>query len=102
MARPLAAQVVALAQYAQQAGLDGVVASPREAAAIKAACGADFIVVTPGIRPQVTNDDQRRTATPAEAVAAGSDYLVVGRPITEAPDPLAACAAVLAEMRGSG
>lgn len=97
-ARPLDEQVVALAQCARQAGLDGVVASVREAAAIKAACGIDFKVITPGIRPANTADDQRRVATPAVAVQAGADFLVVGRPITAAPDPLAACAAILREI----
>lgn len=99
VARPLEEQVVALAKLAQQAGLDGVVASPREAAAIKAACGPDFLVITPGIRPDTgVADDQRRTATPADAVAAGADFIVVGRPITQADDPAAVCAAVIGAL----
>jgi orotidine-5'-phosphate decarboxylase len=97
-ARPMDEQVLALAKLAKQAGLDGVVASVSETAAIKAACGQDFVVITPGIRPAAVADDQRRIATPREAIQAGSDYLVVGRPITQAPDPVAACAAVLEEI----
>ena len=99
VSRPLLDQVVTLAQLAREAGLDGVVASVAETAAIKAACGQNFQVITPGIRPASgTADDQRRVATPRDAIAAGADYLVVGRPITQAPDPLAACAAILDEI----
>jgi len=100
-ARKAEAQVIALARLAQEAGLDGVVASVLEAAAIKDACGDDFTVITPGIRPAQADDDQRRVATPAAAVEAGADYLVVGRPITQAEHPLAACEAILAEIRGA-
>lgn len=78
--------------------LDGVVCSGQEAAAVKAACGRDFLCLTPGIRPAGGDDDQRRTVTPAEAVAAGADYLVVGRPVTRAADPRAAALALLDQM----
>jgi orotidine-5'-phosphate decarboxylase len=91
--------VVRLARLAQQAGLDGVVASPREIAAIRRACGPGFLIVTPGIRPATAaSDDQARIATPERAIQAGADYLVVGRPITAAPDPVAAADAIVAEI----
>jgi orotidine-5'-phosphate decarboxylase len=93
------AQVVEVAARAKWSGLDGVIASPREAAAIKTACGSDFLVVTPGIRPAGSADsDQRRTSTPAEAVTAGADYLVVGRPVVHAADPVSAVARLLEEI----
>jgi orotidine-5'-phosphate decarboxylase len=97
--RPLLEQVVHLARLAQAAGLDGVVASPQEIAAIRAACGPDFQIVTPGIRPagQEGSDDQARTLTPRDAVAAGATYLVIGRPITAAADPRAAAEAIAAD-----
>ncbi len=91
--------VIRLARLAQSAGLDGVVASPREISAIRQACGPGFLIVTPGIRPaSAATNDQARIATPASAILAGADYLVVGRPITGAPDPVAAADAVVAEM----
>jgi len=95
----LPASVRRLALLAQAAGLDGVVASPHEVALIREACGKDFVIVTPGIRPAGSaRGDQARTATPKAALAAGADYLVVGRPILEAPDPAAAAEAIVAEM----
>jgi orotidine-5'-phosphate decarboxylase len=95
--------VIRLARLAQSAGLDGVVASPREISAIRQACGHGLLIVTPGIRPaSAATNDQARIATPASAMAAGADYLVVGRPITGAPDPVAAADAIVAEMDGAG
>jgi orotidine-5'-phosphate decarboxylase len=93
--------VLELAGASQAAGLDGVVCSGREAASIKAACGADFLCLTPGIRipdPSAAPDDQRRVMTPEAAVAAGSDFLVVGRPITRAADPAASARDILRRM----
>ena len=82
---------VRLATLARSANLPGVVASPHEIAAIRAVCGGDFVIVTPGIRPEgADRGDQRRTTTPAAAIAAGADYIVVGRPVTEARDARAA------------
>jgi orotidine-5'-phosphate decarboxylase len=95
-------RVVKLARLAKQAGLDGVVASPQEVRAIRRACGKDFLIVVPGVRPAVGSgiekDDQSRFATPTEAIRGGADYLVIGRPITGAPDPQAAARAILEEM----
>lgn len=83
--------VVNLAKAAQKAGLDGVVASPRETRMIREACGPDFRIITPGIRNNdAPQDDQKRTLTVGEAIAAGSDFPVIGRPIYDAPDPVAA------------
>jgi orotidine-5'-phosphate decarboxylase len=90
-------QVLRLAELTKDAGLDGVVASPRETAAIRRRCGTDFAIVTPGIRggsADATKGDQERTMSPAEAIAAGASYLVIGRPIIGAPDPLAAARAI--------
>lgn len=100
VARPVLEQVVHLARLAKQSGLDGVVASPQETAAIRAACGPDFQIVTPGIRPadQQGKDDQARTLTPTEAMKAGSTYLVIGRPITGAPDPREAAKQIFASL----
>lgn len=105
-------QVLYLAKLAQSVGLDGIVASPKEALTIRWACGEQFLIVTPGIRPaaeepaddilsnakQHAADDQQRTATPKEALKAGADYLVVGRPILEAPDPIPVVQSILRDL----
>lgn len=92
-------QVLRLAALTESAGLDGVVCSPREAVAIRAQSSADFRLVTPGVRPAAASlDDQKRVMTPGDAIRAGSNYLVVGRPITAAADPLASLAAINAEV----
>ncbi|MBK7590234.1 MAG: orotidine-5'-phosphate decarboxylase [Betaproteobacteria bacterium] len=105
MAGPTAAAARRLALLAQAAGLDGVVCSAQEAVPLRAACGAAFKLVTPGIRPRGSaRDDQARIITPEAAIANGADYLVIGRPITQAPDPLAALAAInasLANLQGN-
>ncbi|HEX7214446.1 MAG TPA: orotidine-5'-phosphate decarboxylase [Methylomirabilota bacterium] len=91
--------VLHLARMAAESGLDGCVASPNEIAALRADRGADWVIVTPGVRPAGSDSgDQSRIATPRAAVQAGARYLVVGRPITAAPDPARAAEAVLAEM----
>jgi orotidine-5'-phosphate decarboxylase len=98
--RPLLDHVLALARMAQDAGLRGVVASPRESEAIRQACGSDFLIVTPGIRGAgATSDDQARTMGPSEAVRAGATHIVVGRPIIGATDPRAAAEAIVQELR---
>ncbi len=100
--RSVVEQVLALASLAKGAGLHGVVASPQETAAIRAACGPDFAIVTPGIRGAAAGgekNDQVRTMGPAEAVRAGASYIVVGRPIIGAPDPRAAAEAIAKELR---
>ncbi len=90
---------VRLARLAQQAGLDGVVCSPLDIAAVREACGPDFRLMTPGVRPAGSAlGDQKRVMSPGEATAAGADWLVVGRPITEAEDPGAAAAAIAGEI----
>ncbi len=99
--RPAADQVRRLAALALRCGLDGVVASPQEVAVLRAECGPDFRLVIPGVRPSwAPADDQKRVTTPAEAVAAGADHLVIGRPITRADDPAAAAARIAAEIAG--
>lgn len=93
--------VLLRARLAQEAGCHGVICSGREARAVKAELGKDFLVVTPGIRPvwtTVSNDDQKRIVTPKAAIHAGADYLVVGRPIRKAADPVAAARQVVAEI----
>lgn len=95
----VADQVVRLALLTQEAGMDGVVASPHEVAGIRAACGRRFIIVSPGIRSQGgRRNDQRRVMTPEEAIRAGVDYIVVGRPIAEAKNPINAVAEIVSEM----
>lgn len=92
-------QVVRWAKLAQESGLNGVVASPKEITAIRAACGADFVVITPGVRPAwAAVNDQKRVMTPKEAVQAGASYLVVGRPITGQADPVEAAKRIVNEM----
>ena len=96
---PLREQVKRLAALAQSSGADGVVCSPREIAPLRAMCGPDFALVVPGIRPAwAAAGDQKRVMAPAEALAAGADYLVVGRPITEQADPLQAARRIVEEL----
>ena len=100
--RPLEEVVLSYAARAKAAGLDGVVCSPREAGAVHARCGNDFLTVTPGVRfAEGDRGDQKRVMTPAEARKIGSDYIVVGRPITAAPDPVAAYARCVREFSGN-
>lgn len=97
--RTIEEEVLLLARLAQSAGLDGVVASPHEVEAVRRQCGDEFIVVTPGVRPRGQDaGDQVRVRTPGDAIAAGADYIVVGRPILMAEDPRAAVEEILAEM----
>jgi len=99
VAAPPSRWAVQLAQAAQQAGLDGVVTSAHEGPAIRRACGKGFLLVVPAIRPhRAGRGDQARVATPADAIRAGADYLVVGRPITAARDPRAAATRMIREM----
>jgi len=93
-------QVLRLAGLTKQAGLDGVVCSAQEAQLLKKQLGEDFCLVTPGIRPKTASlDDQSRVVTPSQAVALGADYLVIGRPITQAADPLQALQAIHQELQ---
>jgi orotidine-5'-phosphate decarboxylase len=96
--RTLRGQVTHLAREAQAAGLDGVIASPQEIREIRGACGPRFLIVTPGVRPaDAAHGDQRRVLTPGEAVRAGADYVVIGRPILAAPDPVEAAKKIVEE-----
>src|SRR5579862_1405198 len=96
---PVDVQVQRLALLAKAAGVDGAVCSPQEVAMLRQACGPDFLLVVPGIRPAgAAIGDQKRVQTPRAAIEAGADYLVIGRPITEANDPAGAARAILAEL----
>jgi orotidine-5'-phosphate decarboxylase len=96
------AQVRKLARLAEACGLDGVVASPLEVKTVRAAVSRNFLIVTPGVRPSgASHDDQKRVMTPAEAIGAGADYIVIGRPIIKTEDPARAALGVLEEMRGA-
>lgn len=96
---PVAEMVVKLARLAQKAGIEGVVASPLEIPLIREACGRDFLIVTPGVRPAfAVTDDQKRVMTPTEAIVAGADYLVIGRPISAAHEPIKAAEAIIEEI----
>jgi orotidine-5'-phosphate decarboxylase len=98
--RPLREHVQHLAREAQAAGLDGVVASPHEITDIRQACGNSFLIVTPGVRPaEASQDDQRRVLTPGDAIRAGADYVVVGRPILAAPDRVEAAKRIADECQ---
>jgi orotidine-5'-phosphate decarboxylase len=99
---PLEDQVTRLALLTAECGLDGVVCSPREIERLRRECGPDFKLVVPGVRPSwASGDDQKRTMSPAEAMAKGADYLVIGRPVSEAPDPTAAAYRILEELERS-
>lgn len=102
MSGPIESCAVALARLAKKAGMDGAVCSAHEARAIRRACGPEFVILIPGVRPRSgAANDQSRIATPAEAVRAGADYLVVGRPITAAPNPKSAVSDIVAEMNSA-
>jgi orotidine-5'-phosphate decarboxylase len=92
-----------LAHLAKSADCDGVVCSAQESAELRAGCGNDFLLLTPGIRPKgAESQDQVRVMTPSEAIKSGSNWIVVGRPITRAPDPVSAAEATLSEIAGLG
>jgi len=91
-----------LALLAKNSHLDGVVASPHEIGAIRDNCGKDFLIITPGVRPAGAEvGDQKRVMTPGEAVSKGADYVVIGRPITKAEDPVAAARAIAKEIESA-
>jgi orotidine-5'-phosphate decarboxylase len=93
------AEVLRLAELARECGLNGVIASPREIQPIRESCGSDFLIVTPGIRPaRAEAGDQQRVMTPAEAITAGADYIVIGRPIIAAIDPARAAADIVTQI----
>ena len=97
----LADQVLRLAELGKKSGVDGLITSPREVGLLRERLGAEITLVTPGVRPSwAAADDQKRFTTPREALQAGADYLVIGRPITAAPDPRSAVERVLEEMAG--
>ena len=101
--RPMSQQVAAMAMLAQDAGISGVVASPQEAADLRSILGPDAYIVTPGVRPAgAALGDQSRVATPAEAFQRGASHIVIGRPIVQAPDPVAAFDAIAAELDACG
>jgi orotidine-5'-phosphate decarboxylase len=96
---PVSEMVVKLARLAKRAGIDGVVASPLEVPLIRAVCGPDFLIVTPGVRPAfASTDDQKRVLTPADAVKAGASYLVIGRPISASQEPVRAVEMIIEEI----
>lgn len=98
--RPIQVMVPKLARLAKDAGMDGVVASPKEVGLIRDACGDDFLIVTPGVRPTfASQDDQKRVTTPGDALRSGADYLVIGRPISAAAEPALAADMILQEMQ---
>ena len=100
--RPITEMVPRLAKLAKTAGFDGVVASPKEVTLIRAACGDDFAIVTPGVRPTFAAlDDQKRVTTPTDAITAGATALVIGRPISAANDPLEAAGKILLEIENA-
>lgn len=100
--RPVTDMVPRLAALAKEAGFDGVVASPKEVGLIRQACGEDFAIVTPGVRPAFASlDDQKRVTTPADAISGGANYLVIGRPISAAADPIVAADLILDEIEGA-
>ena len=100
--QPVTEMVPRLAALAKEAGFDGVVASPKEVGLIRQACGEDFAIVTPGVRPvSASLDDQKRVTTPADAISNGASYLVIGRPISAAADPVVAADLILDEIEAA-